>query len=345
MHAPRLISVIVPCRNEAEHIERFLQCVLAQQIPPGMALEVFIADGNSCDGTREILDSFAASHAMIHVIPNPAGIVSTGLNECIRQARGEIVLRMDVHTIYARDYIAQCVTELEQSQADNVGGPAQTVARTAFQKVAQIVYHSRLGSGGAKFHNVTYEGPVDTVCYGCWHRETLLDLGGFDEQLARNQDDELNLRLIRRGGRIWQSPRIQSWVTPRSSLHRLFRQYLEYGYWKVHVIRKHRLPASWRHLVPAAFVGGLAVLLAGALVSTSALALLAVALLTYILVVLAVSGWLCAAQANWRLFATLPIAFVAVHFAYGIGFWAGICDVVFRHRCWIATPSAGVAGR
>ena len=161
---------------------------------------------------------------------------------------------MDTHTEYATDYVRKCVRTLETTKACNVGGPARTKADGLCPRAIQAAYHSRFSSGGARFHDEHYSGYVDTVPYGCWRKETLIRLGLFDEQLVRNQDDELNLRLIRDGGKIWQASDIVSWYHPRSTLSSLFRQYFQYGFWKVLVIRKHRLPASWRHLIPGIFM-------------------------------------------------------------------------------------------
>ena len=115
-------------------------------------------------------------------------------------------------------------------------------------------------SAGLAGTTANYEGRLDTVYLGCWPREVFERIGLFDEELVRNQDDEFNLRLARAGGKIWQSPRIKSWYTPRGSLGDLFRQQMQYGYWKVRVIQKHRLPASIRHLVPGLFVVSVVVL-------------------------------------------------------------------------------------
>ena len=133
----------------------------------------------------------------------------------------------------------------------------------------------------------------------------------------RNQDDELNLRICRAGGRIWQSPRIVSWYQPRPSLGRLSRQYFQYGYWKVAVIRKHKLPASWRHLAPAVFV--LMVLLLG----WFSAALWEAMVGTYMLVCCAAS-FTCGRRHGWMLVPALPAVFVAYHFSYGLGFLAGL---------------------
>ena len=192
--------------------------------------------------------------SVIRVIDNPSRIVSTGLNAAIRMARGDIIIRLDAHTEYASDYLCACVKALERTGADNVGGPARTRANTVMQSAVAAAYHSPFAVGGAHFHDVNYQGYVDTVTYGCWPRSTFEKFGLFDEELVRNQDDEHNLRITRGGGKVYQSPKIRSWYRPRGSLIALFKQYMQYGYWKVRVIQKHKLPASIRHLVPGAFV-------------------------------------------------------------------------------------------
>jgi succinoglycan biosynthesis protein ExoA len=317
------ISIIVPCRNEGKHIRSFVEAVLAQVLPPETELEMLIADGMSVDGTRTILDEYAASHAWIHVLDNPEGGVSTGLNRAILRASGSIIIRMDVHAHYAEDYVEQCVAVLRETGADNVGGPARTKSEGYMQEAISAAYNSAFSCGGARFHNVNYEGPVDTVTFGCWRREAFDKMGLFDEGLIRNQDDELNLRLVKLGGTIYQSPRIRCWYEPRSSLGALFSQYRQYGYWKVRVIEKHGAPASLRHLVPATFVAALAVLAVGSLFSSIAfVALLSVAGL-YALVNLAASVHIC----RWKrlhLLAVVPIVLATYHVSYGFGFLVGV---------------------
>src|ERR1043166_4540670 len=211
--------------------------------------------GVRCTAELSTLNSQpSTTRAVVRIIDNPGFIVSKGLNAAIRAARGEIIIRIDAHTEYAPDYVRSCVATLEATGADNVGGPARTKAHAFIEKAVAAAYHSPFAVGGAKFHNVEYEGFVDTVTYGCWPRGTFEKFGLFDEELARNQDDEHNLRIARGGGKIYQSPKIKSWYRPRGSLMALFRQYMQYGYWKVRVIEKHKLPASPRHLVPGAFV-------------------------------------------------------------------------------------------
>ncbi len=319
-----VVSVVVPCRNEIRHIHPFMRSLLAQQLPAGLEMEILIADGMSDDGTRAVLEAYRAAHPSITVLDNPRGIVSPGLNECIRRARGEVIVRMDVHSEYAPDYVRRCLEVLEESGADNVGGPARTMARGYMQKAIALAYHSGFACGGARFHDPSYEGWVDTVTFGCWRKPTLEDLGLFDEALVRNQDDELNLRLVRRGGRIWQSPRIRCWFKPRSTLGALFRQYGQYGYWKVYVIRRHRLPASVRHLVPAAFVAALLLLAAAAPFSAAAARLLALGAGSYIAGALGATALACRDVSRLKYAPVLPVVFAAYHFSYGFGFIAGM---------------------
>lgn len=325
------VSVIVACRNEGRHLRSFLDSLLRQQTA-GLEVEFLIADGRSDDETPAILAEYAAACPRIRVIDNPGRIVSTGLNAAIRASGGDVIIRMDAHSEFAPDYVTSCVELLCQTGADNVGGPARTRSEGLMTRAIAAAFHSPFSTGGARFHDESYEGPVETVTYGCWRRQLLLSLGCFDESLVRNQDDELNLRLIRAGGRIWQSPRIVSWYRPRSGLRSLFRQYLQYGFWKVAVIRKHHAPASWRHLVPGLFLlvlGGLllaasaAVLLGAWQVAYGALFLLATLLTSYALVVVGFS-FRAASLAGFDLFPVLPLVFAAYHFSYGLGFLAGL---------------------
>jgi succinoglycan biosynthesis protein ExoA len=344
------ISIISACRNEIRHMRGFLDS-LAMQDMNGMQWEAIIADGMSTDGTTELLQEYCKDHSNVRVISNPGRFVSSGLNAAIRMAQGEIVLRMDAHTSYAPDYCRRSVETLLETGADNVGGPARTKAVKPMQRAIAAAYHSRFSTGGARFHQEGYEGWVDTVTYGCWKKTTLERIGLFDENLVRNQDDELNLRLIRAGGRIWQNPAIVSWYSPRSTVTGLFNQYFQYGFWKVIVIQKHRLPASWRHLVPAAFVAINLALLAAAAVALIMRAWSSFYIFGGAWVVLA-AGYgvataiasLCAARRNgWETLVRLPLIFGAYHLSYGFGFLVG--TVRAARKPSIAISSSSVFGR
>lgn len=321
-----IVSVIVPCRNEARYIDAFLKSVFAQQLPEHCRLQVVVADGMSDDGTREQLAAWRRSELV--VIDNPRRITSAALNLAIERADGDVVVRMDVHTTYAPNYIAECVQALEQTGATCVGGPWKPSGEGGLQGAIARAFESRLGSGGAASRRIDYSGPVDTVYLGAWRREDLLRLGGFDEELVRNQDDELNLRIWRSGGKVWQSAAIRSSYAPRASLVALFKQFFQYGYWKMPVILKHRLPASPRHVLPFAFIMLLALLAVLAPFSLlAALAFAAVASL-YVLAVLVSAAALRARES----IVNIALAIACMHFGYGLGFARGLLDFVVRRR-------------
>lgn len=321
-------SVVVPCRNESGHIEKCLKNILAQQSVHG-GFEVIVADGRSEDGTRDLVSKIAEGDSRVRLIDNPGLIASTGLNAAIRAAKGRIIVRMDAHTEYSDDYINRCAALLHRTGADNVGGPARTKGETYMERAVRSAFHCPLVVGGARFHNVDFEGYVDTVAYGCWPRQTFDQFGLFDEELVRNQDDEFNLRILRGGGRIWQSPDVKSWYHPRKTLGALWTQYAQYGYWKVRVIQKHHLPASWRHIVPAGFLLTFAATGALSLVSKMALTLFALVSISYTLVVLAASIWSCFIG-GWSSLPVLPVVVACFQLGYGYGFLSGLWDFVVR---------------
>ena len=325
------VSIIVPCRNEKPHIGAFAASVLAQKLPAEWTLEVVIADGMSDDGTREALAELAASDPRVQFVDNPAQIVSSGLNRALVAATGEVVVRMDVHTEYAADYVFECLAALRLTGADNVGGPWRAVADPQggpLQAAAAAAFQSRWVTGGALSRRLDYDGPADTVYLGAWPRATFERFGGFDETLVRNQDDEHNLRIVQGGGRVWQESRIHSSYRPRSTLGQVFRQYLQYGYWKPFVMKKHGQPARLRHLAPAGLLVGV-LLLALVAVFTWTVWPLATLLLAYAGAVAAMSVAIVRETPQPAAVALrVPAVIATCHVAYGIGTIVGAFDVV-----------------
>jgi glycosyltransferase involved in cell wall biosynthesis len=321
------VSVIIPVYNEEKFIARCLSGVLEQDYPADK-LEIIIADGFSTDKTREIVASFQQKHRNIRLIENPKRIVPTGLNRAIACARGEIVVRLDGHCEYPRNYVRRVVELREQTGADNLGGVLVPVGATYVQKAIAAAYYSPVGLGGAALKASSGSGllrEVDAVHGGCWKRTRLLEIGGFDEEMVRNQDDELSFRLRKNQGKIFQTLSLRVIYHVRSSYRNLFRQFAQYGYWKVHVIRKHPRQASLRHLAPAAFI---CTLLCAALIAPFSLG----ALLIFALLVAAYLGTLGIASLaqTWREIKFLPgiiAALVCMQMGYGLGFLIGCIRV------------------
>jgi succinoglycan biosynthesis protein ExoA len=336
MNVNPAVSIIIPCRNERDYIETTIRTIFAQERPSG-GFEVIVADGMSDDGTRDVLAQLSREQPNLRVLDNPRSIVATGLNLAIREARGSIIIRMDAHTTYAPDYVRRCVEAVRTTGADNVGGPWVAIGSGLVGEAIAAAFQSPFSFGGTRGHNPNYEGVVDTVYLGCWPRQVFDRIGFFDEELVRNQDDEFNFRLTRAGGMIWQTPSIKSRYVARGSLRALFRQYVQYGYWKVRVIRKHRSPASMRHLAPAGFI----LILIGSAASSMVWPSMAQLSLTLIGIYVAcnfAASILIAARTNrWQLLAILPGVFSCYHFGYGFGFLHGILDFGILGRTYSGT--------
>ena len=329
MSESQRVSLLAPCRSERDKVNTIYDSTQAKQQTPGWQMELLVADGASDDGTRARLDARAAQDARLRVIDNPGRIVSTGLNAALAAARGAVIVRLDMHTVFAPDYVAECLAALARSGADNVGGPWVARGQGAGGRAIAAAFQCRWVVGGARSRDTAYEGEADTVYLGCWPRATFERIGGFDEQLVRNQDDEHNLRLRLAGGRIWQSPRIRSWYVPRASLAKLFAQQYQYGYWRPFVMRKHGQPGSVRQLVPALFVAALA---GGALLAPWWPWPLALLLGSYALYLGGASLAAARQAGEGRLLARLPAVIAAYHLGYGAGTWRGLLDVLLRRR-------------
>jgi succinoglycan biosynthesis protein ExoA len=321
----------MPIRNEARYIQCSLGAVLTQDYPLDR-LEVLIVDGKSTDGTRDIVTNLEIRNpkrrpepvegSAIRILDNPARIVPTALNIGLEHAHGDVIIRVDGHCEIATDYVRRCVEVLGETDADCVGGPTVTVGETWVARAIALAQSSFFGVGGVAFRTGRiHPGYVDTLAFGAYRREVFEHIGGFDEELVRNQDDEFNFRLIQAGGKIWLDPSIRSVYYSRASLWGLWRQYFQYGLYKVRVIQKRGAVPSWRHLVPATFVVALLGSLLLTLMTRQSLWGLGVAG-PYVLANLLASLW--TSRRDWRTLPILALTFATIHLAYGLGFLWGL---------------------
>jgi cellulose synthase/poly-beta-1,6-N-acetylglucosamine synthase-like glycosyltransferase len=315
------VTVVMPVRNESTFIRRSLSAVLAQDYPE-QSMEILIVDGMSTDDTREIVLELAEQHSNLRLIDNPKGIAPTALNLGLAAARGEIIVRVDGHCEVASDYVRQCVEHLHHDGVDAVGGPIETVGETLTAQMIAVAMSSRFGVGGSSFRTLKDRAMlVDTVAFPGFTRAAIEKAGPFDEELVRNQDDEYSYRLRKLGGRILLSPKIRSRYYSRSSLRSLWRQYFQYGYWKVRVMQKHWQQMRAYQFAPAVFVSLLALSLVLSPFSGVARLVFLTAALTYAFANLTVS---LRTITNWRGLPTLAASFAILHSAYGFGFLYGL---------------------
>jgi len=309
----------MPIRNEAEFIARSVSAVLNQDYP-AEKMEIIIADGMSDDATIDLV-CWLPGLERLRIISNPRRFQASGLNRAIELACGEIIVRVDGHAIIAKDYVRQCVETLLQTGAQNVGGHIHPVGLSATGKAiaAASVVPFAVPSAFRSGRSAQY---TDTVYLGAWRREVFEQVGLFDETFEVNEDYELNYRIRHAGGGIFLAPIICSEYYGQQSFKPLAQQYFRYGCWKPRTIRKHPASARLRHLVAPIFVGFLiaGILLAPifALARVCWFSILFFYLLMNLSISVAVS--LRNAVPVWR----LPIVFLIIHLAWGIGFWVGV---------------------
>lgn len=331
MQDPPFISVVIPMRNEERAIVACLDSILGQRYPRDR-FEVIVVDGESDDDSPRVLASYGER---IRVLSNAGRIVPTAMNIGIRAARGEIITRVDAHTELAPDYLETGVEALRRSGADNVGGPMISTGGGRQGDAIARAMASRFGIG-AYFHFGMGERDVDTVYMGMYPRRVFERIGLFDEELVRNQDDELNYRLRKAGGRIFMTPRMRSRYQNRQSFKALVKQFFQYGEWKVRVLQKHPRQMSLRHFVPPALVLALVgLLLLAPWVQVAAL-LLFVLTVVYGGAVLAAAA-VTAGRERFNLVPLIAVAFALIHLSWGSGFIVGLARFCRR---WFADEPA-----
>ena len=326
-----MISVVIPCLNESRYIDSTLQSLL-DQVDPGEDWEVIVADGRSDDGTRDRLNFWQQEYAQFRWVDNPKQTTPHALNAGIAASQGQTIIILGAHAQVDPDFLVRNAELLRaHPESGCVGGVVEQVHGSDRSRQIGAAMSTLFGVGDARFRTGGIAGHVDTVAFGAYRKEVLDEIGWFDEALVRNQDDELNYRLLHSGWRIWFDPRIRSNYHVRSTYDKLLKQYHQYGYWKVFVNRKHGTITTWRQTIPAIFIAllggsGLCWILEaagfwnhmwdgfGASIFVSA----------GLLWLIAGLGSAISVSESVRDVLGILRAYAMIHFGYGWGYWRGI---------------------
>jgi succinoglycan biosynthesis protein ExoA len=314
------LTVICPVYNESKFIVNVLEfCINAHPLDK----QIFFIDGNSTDNTCELINAYAAKHNNIKLLHNPEKYVPFALNKAIVHATGDIVVRLDAHTLYADDYFEKVIEAFNNTQADIVGGPMRIANGSILQDAVGYATSTSFGIGNSSFHFEDFEGFTDSVYLGAWKRKIFEQTGLFDESLVRNQDDEFHYRAKSKGFRIYQSPEIKLYYFPRNSFKTLFKQYYQYGLYKPLVLRKIKSALSIRHIVPMGFVLYLVSLIFFAAIGWYFMFL---PLALYVTANLFFSASSKKSIGKiWR----IAVSYTILHLAYGSGFIVGLLRLPF----------------
>jgi succinoglycan biosynthesis protein ExoA len=321
------VSIIVPCYNEQQTINLLLSAIY-NQIYPKQDMEVIVADGLSNDNTRQEIHSFQQAHPdlSVKIVDNPQRIIPTGLNRALSTAAGEIIIRLDAHSIPTEEYVQRCVEAIQSRRGDNVGGQWEIQPGGAgwqARSIAAAAAHP-LGVGDARYRLGGEAQDVDTIPFGAFNKSLIDKVGNFDESLLTNEDYEFNTRIRRSGGKVWFDPAIRSKYIARSRLADLARQYWRYGYWKVRMLRRYPGAFRWRQ-VAGIFVISFPVLAILGIWFEWARWLLGLEVLIYLLALVFAGIQLAIKKQDASLIFGVPLAIATMHFSWGTAFiWSMI---------------------
>lgn len=321
-----LVTVIVPCYNEQDTIGLLLQAIYSQSYTLA-EMEVVIADGVSTDQTRQQIQNFQRQHQdlVVRVVENVKRTIPSGLNAAIRAAQGEIIIRLDAHSIPYPDYIAKCKAALQAGCGDNVGGVWEILPGSQSWLAMSIAAAAALplGAGDARYRIGGVAQAVDTVPFGAFYRSLVEKIGYFDETLLTNEDYEFNVRVRRSGGKVWMDPLIRTKYFARSTLDALWRQYWRYGYWKAQMLKRYPQTLRWRQAIPPFFVLSLTLLFIAALWLPVSRWLLILEVLIYNLAIFTAGLMTALKERIWSHLVGIPLALWVMHLAWGGGMLYG----------------------
>lgn len=321
------VSIIVPCYNEQSTIHLLLNAIYRQTFPK-QDMEVVIADGLSIDNTRQEIQSFQQAHPdlTVRIVDNPQRIIPAGLNQALAAAQGDIIVRLDAHSMPYEDYVQRCVEAIQTKKGDNVGGQWEIQAGGKgwqARSIAAAAAHP-LGVGDARYRLGGQAQEVDTIPFGAFHKSLVERVGNFDESLLTNEDYEFNTRVRRSGGRVWFDPAIRSKYIARSKLSDLARQYWRYGYWKLRMLRRYPGTFRWRQLA-GFFVISFPLLAILGIWFGLARWLLGLEVVIYVLALLLAGVQLALKKRDVALLSGVPLAIATMHFSWGTAFiWSMI---------------------
>ncbi|QQS34649.1 MAG: glycosyltransferase family 2 protein [Ignavibacteriales bacterium] len=317
-----LISIIVCCRNEKEYIENCLNSLL-QQKKMDNNLEILVIDGMSTDGTRDIILTMQKKFQVIKFFDNPAKVKPQAINLGFKESKGEYLLICDAHAIYDENYLSTCLELIrDHNDAWCVGGPFTNVGETLFGKALAIAMNSPIGIGNAKHRYPDYEGYGEMVMFGMFPRSVLNTVGYYDEQFIINHDDEYCYRLRKAGGKVFISNRAKCYYFVRKNPKSLFIQYFNYGFWQIAFLKKHKIPISFRQLVPFTFFSlVVALLVTGLIINNLIISSFLIVLYTTVLVITSIPVLI---KNGIKVALNFPLAVIVLHFSYAWGFFLGL---------------------
>jgi glycosyltransferase involved in cell wall biosynthesis len=317
-HASKLtVAYVMPVRNDASYLRAAVESIIAQENPPKTAIVLSV--GPSLDNTREVAEELAQEYG-VTVVDNPQGNTPAALNIALLATDADVAVRVDAHSELSPGYAQNAVRILAETGASNVGGIMEARGRTNIQKAVAWAYGNFIGLGGGPIHTGGTPGPADTVYLGVFRRLDVLEIGGFNEQLIRGQDWELNARLRENGRTVWFDPSLRVGYYPRRDIASLATQFFGTGVFRAYILMANPKRTRIKYLVPPTFLASLLIGAVALAVSGNWWMLLP----GYAYSALVLGGALTAKGLSLKSRLALMAVLPTMHLSWGAGFWKGV---------------------
>lgn len=323
------VALIIPCRNEEQYIEKCILSIVQSNYPQEL-LTVYVCDGMSDDNTRSIIKKLSEKYTQVVLLDNLKKTTPFALNLGLKKSDADIKIILGAHSEIDKDFITENVNAFKiDKDIGCAGGIIENVYENETSKIIGMAMSSSFGVGNAHFRTGNKDGFVDTVAFGAYKKEVFEEIGYFDETLTRNQDDEFNYRVIKNNFKIYLSHKIKCKYYVRGTFEKLFKQYYQYGYWKVFVNKKHKAVTTLRQLIPLFFV---LFLLTGGIISFFNKYLfygfISILGVYFIIAIIASLKFKITIANRFKIIYT----FLILHLSYGLGYFNGIIDFILLNK-------------
>lgn len=324
------ISVVIPCRNEAPYIEECIKAIYACDLPANTELSVFVVDGMSDDGTREKIKTLIESQdfPLLNLVDNTKQLTPYAFNLGIHaDPDADFIQIVGARHILSKNYLQNSLNHLENNaEIWCVGGKIINEYVNEKGKFIAKAMSTVFGMGLGNFRTLSKSGFTDTVTSPMYPRWVFEKVGYFDEELVRNQDDDFNFRITQAGGKIYYDNDISLKYYVRGNYRNLYKQFFQYGYWKVYVNKKHKAVTTFRQLIPPLFVMFLFAFPFSFLIHLKLGMAFNAILGFYILLNMVFSFKLAT---NFKAYIHTLYIFPLLHLSYGLGYLKGLLTFVF----------------
>ena len=324
------LSVVIPCRNEKTHISECIKSIFSSELPENIEMTVIVVDGMSTDGTRDIINELNSIYSNLVLVDNIQQLTPFAFNIGINYKDFEYLQIVGARHIISIDYIIKSINILiYKKEIWCVGGKLINAYTNYESELISRAMSTKFGMGIGNFRTLEKSGITDTVTSPMYHSSVFERIGLFDEELIRNQDDDFNFRIINAGGKIFFNSEISLKYYVRTSIDKLWRQFFQYGYWKVFVNKKHKSLTTIRQLAPPLFVSYLILVFFFLFLPFEVYLITLIPLFVYFLI--SIYTAIKISEKNSQVFVLIK-TFLILHLSYGLGFLSGFSHFILLNK-------------